>query len=1303
MSGGSIGTIVGGIVGGIAGWFVGGPSGAWTGASWGMTIGGGVGNALDPPKGPKNSGPRLGDLTVQTSTYGATIPRTYGTLALFGNVFWLENNKLKEVATTESSGGKGMPGMGGGGETTTYSYYATFALGLCEGPIIGIKRIWIGPKLFYDAGSTNKSTMAASKANEQYFRIYTGTDTQNADTRMQAALGAADVPAYRGLAYIVFYDLPLADYGNTLLAAQIKVEVVTNGSYSYAFDEMGGLSVGSENGYIVARAGFAYVSSSAVFGHSIAVVDVADPENPVSVGTLQTGEGMFSFTEPLGMAIDRRYLYVACPGGLENGLVIFDITNPYSVVLSSQLDTGGAPSHVHLDGGYAILTGSTWFQVVDIADRANPQLLLSIELANAANYVAIADGYLYAVTQSADLLSIYAYSGGVSEPSLVSETTISDGPTCIAVTGHYAYITCRGDRGLFVYDVADPENPVEVYSIVWPDIADGASYVTISGDFAFLSADVSGGQIYLFDISDPAAPVLTSSLPGHVNPSSLHVDGSRLYASYYAGAAMAVYAFGGPVITPDPVALSSIVLAESLHSNFLTTDDIDAATLTDLVRGYRVSEVAAIRAGIEPLRAAWPFDVVMHGYQIKFVRRGAASVATITEGELDAREAGAQPGVQITNSREMDYILPRKVSIKHFDVNREYDTGEQYAERINTDSVNMRDLELPIVLTAQEAAQKAEVLLYLYWMERYDIAINLPPDYSQLEPSDVITITATDATYELRLTSIAYTADGRLECKAKYNSAALYVPSATGEEGQSTGVELVEKGDTLFVLLDIPLLQDVYDTPGFAVAMTGYLDGWPGGVLWRSEGGGHAWSAIQGFTPPGSTIGRAIDALAEHGGTVLDKSGLLTVRLYGVGELSSVTEAQLFAGSNWFAYGADGRWEIIAAQNCVLQGDGSYILSDFLRGQMGTEWATGDHVAGDKIVLLSSTQLAFISVNSSSIGVEKLFRGVTGGETLDTADDVEWSYDGVNLECLSPCHATGSRHPTSNDWTLTWTRRSRFAGWRNYVDAALGEASESYEVDIYSDNTYTTVMRTLTATSETASYTSAQQVTDFGSAQGRLYLKIYQLSVMVGRGCPLVADIDRRPPILTFLQLHCDGSNGSTTFTDTSDTPKTVTAFGNAQISTAWSSAGTGSALFDGSGDYLKVSSSEFLTGTADFEWNLAFKLNSTASSQILLFLGNVSAYYQLIVGAGQIRVNQGSGGSFGDVLASSQTLDTSAHTLRWVKSGATNELFYDGVSLGTWSSHYSFIAVSDLWIGANPVGNYLNGYIDEITLTQNV
>lgn len=66
------------------------------------------------------------------------------------------------------------------------------------------------------------------------------------------------------------------------------------------------------------------------------------------------------------------------------------------------------------------------------------------------------------------------------------------------------------------------------------------------------------------------------------------------------------------------------------------------------------------------------------------------------------------------------------------------------------------------------------------------------------------------------------------------------------------------------------------------------------------------------------------------------------------------------------------------------------------------------------------------------------------------------------------------------------------------------------------------------------------------------------------------------------LLLPMEGPNGSTTFTDLSGTPKTVTPYGDAKISTAQSKWGRGSGYFDGTGDYLTVNS-VLTMGTGDF------------------------------------------------------------------------------------------------------------------------
>ncbi len=108
------------------------------------------------------------------------------------------------------------------------------------------------------------------------------------------------------------------------------------------------------------------------------------------------------------------------------------------------------------------------------------------------------------------------------------------------------------------------------------------------------------------------------------------------------------------------------------------------------------------------------------------------------------------------------------------------------------------------------------------------------------------------------------------------------------------------------------------------------------------------------------------------------------------------------------------------------------------------------------------------------------------GTSLESAEVKAFTNAAVGLECYSPVLVRGYRE-SDNDWLIDWVRRTRIAGeWRDYVDAALGETSESYEVEIYSPS-FLTLVRTLTGLSTPqVTYTSAQQTTDFGAAQDTL-------------------------------------------------------------------------------------------------------------------------------------------------------------------------------------------------------------------------
>lgn len=205
------------VVGGTVGFVLGGPSGAILGANLGANLGGMAAGAFFPKTQrvqlPTQEGPRLGDLRAQTSTCGNMIPKVYGTMRLAGNVIWstdIKEVKIEKTSTqTSSGGGKGR----GGGKTTTsqttitYEYFVTLAIAICEGPIDDVIRVWADSKVLTED--------VLSSAQGKY-NVHLGDEDQAVDDIMAKYLTAGTIPAYRGMAYVVIKDFPLAEYGNRI-------------------------------------------------------------------------------------------------------------------------------------------------------------------------------------------------------------------------------------------------------------------------------------------------------------------------------------------------------------------------------------------------------------------------------------------------------------------------------------------------------------------------------------------------------------------------------------------------------------------------------------------------------------------------------------------------------------------------------------------------------------------------------------------------------------------------------------------------------------------------------------------------------------------------------------------------------------------------------------------------------------------------------------------------------------------------------------------------------------------------------
>ena len=150
-------------------------------------------------------GPRLQELSVQTSSYGAPIPLQFGRMRSAGTVIWATDL----VEHNQQSGGKAKPTV------TTFAYTVSFAVMLASRPIATIGRVWADGNLLRGAAGDLKVA--------GQLRIHDGYGDQAIDPLLAQAEGLTRSPAYRNCAYAVFEDLALASFGNRIPSLTFEI------------------------------------------------------------------------------------------------------------------------------------------------------------------------------------------------------------------------------------------------------------------------------------------------------------------------------------------------------------------------------------------------------------------------------------------------------------------------------------------------------------------------------------------------------------------------------------------------------------------------------------------------------------------------------------------------------------------------------------------------------------------------------------------------------------------------------------------------------------------------------------------------------------------------------------------------------------------------------------------------------------------------------------------------------------------------------------------------------------------------
>lgn len=167
-------------------------------------------------------GPRVTDLEGTVADYGTPLNYLYGSKRVGCPCFFMEPMKERRKKRKTK-----------GGKYNEYTYYGTFACVAADHQIAQVKRIWFDSHLIYDI---DQGGVIFNLGNGYDFtskvRFHLGTEDQEPDERMLATIEAAEgvgmCPAYLGVGYIFFEDVPLEKLGNRFPQVSAEVSTVTS-------------------------------------------------------------------------------------------------------------------------------------------------------------------------------------------------------------------------------------------------------------------------------------------------------------------------------------------------------------------------------------------------------------------------------------------------------------------------------------------------------------------------------------------------------------------------------------------------------------------------------------------------------------------------------------------------------------------------------------------------------------------------------------------------------------------------------------------------------------------------------------------------------------------------------------------------------------------------------------------------------------------------------------------------------------------------------------------------------------------
>lgn len=1083
----------------------------------GGLIGSAVGGIIDAiifaPKLP--DGPRLDNLRVQGASYGDSVNRVYGTVRVPGTVVWAPPliERTKRV-------GKSLLNKG----QKVYEYDANFAILVCEGAA-AVVRIWADSKLVYDASGTGRPVVSKARA----VRIYNGSEDQSPDTLIQSYEGAGSTPAYRGMTYVVFERLQLKDFGNRI--PNLSFEVSAGG---INFD----LSVKSK-GYAPSISWYVGapvpMSSGSVWAFRYDPEDLSHEGGTLAERFVQVGSSLVvNRTEKIsGISIRSQLVssdgrYVVIEGNSNTKLAVFDtssgkwlqnIYTGYNFVLDMD------QSAFFNDGRLFVRTLST-VMVFEITGNGLVHITTSSAMSGLmVNNTGIGNLILSSTNVSGvphlrtQLLGING-SGNPAQTGpvcpLIGEDTYLQYPAQAIGLGNERFMLMwTNNNGTFWY---------QVYRV--------NAFGAVSSDSPLLEVPPTyfGSDIYDNYSTAGAITKIRDGLVAAVGDAWVSSQQRRSYYEILAGAG--VCSLAKAMVIPDPLALNpgspgidygnrisskdgrfytqsgaevaaysayaetkSVSLAHILRTEFLrsglTEADFNVSDLENVeVWGMPINQPSSARQIAEILALYKPFDLVESSGLIKSVTRKNTVDVEVERGWTALAAPGSQADpYEVDRTPETD--LPKKLSIQHLDVDRDYQQGVQHSFRTATTSTEQLNVSMPLCVSGQTAVRVAEERLYTVVNERELERFSVPREFILLDPGDVVGFRGRPLRVS-RGTQVGQ----HLELEAVPVYLPAYNSNAVGPDKPPPTPPLLPTSHTALGLYALPALAAEYASePGFYFTVEPSIAGapWPGADILRTPNHGATWEEVT------SSGDRAVIGTVEGNplpagpADMFDEGNVVRVKIRG-GTLESVSAEAILEGSVNLALIGN---ELIQFREAAIVASGEYELKGLLRGRFGTDDQIGLHVSNERFVLLTEDTLNFQPLPFSDTTRNYGWAAVTDGLSILDADVTNAVLGRDTLVPYAPVLLNALRNG-SGDIAMSWHRRARSGGgWWDSVDVPLDEAAESYEIEVL--NASGTPIRTLASSQPSIVYTASQQASD-GNAGVRW--RVFQISARVGRGKP---------------------------------------------------------------------------------------------------------------------------------------------------------------------------------------------------------